>query len=45
MVILESLYGNNRKIPRLNILDWNYEDDKNFYFRCLSASGFNIPLV
>ena len=46
MIILEKLYGEKEiKIPRISLLPSLYEECRLNYYRTLSITGFNIPII
>ena len=47
MIVLELIFGNNHQllIPRVNILNALFNEAKVNYFKFLSATAFNIPIV
>jgi hypothetical protein len=44
MIILESLYGQEKCIPRVNLLTALFEESYSNYFKFLSITSFNIPI-
>ena len=45
MVVLELLYGSKRRIPRINLLQALFHESRSNYYRFLSVTGFNIPII
>ena len=45
MVVLELLYGSDRRIPRINLLQALFHESRSNYYRFLTVTGFNIPIV
>ena len=45
MVVLELLYGPWRRIPRINLLQALFHESRSNYYRFLTVTGFNIPII
>ena len=45
MIVLDLLYGQKKQIPRVNLLQALYPESRSNYYRFLSLTGFNIPII
>ena len=45
MIVLDLLYGKKKRIPRVNLLQALYPESRSNYYRFLSITSFNIPII